>query len=42
MVFSRVVPGFIAQFGISGDPKVAAAWAGRTIVDDPVVGSNTP
>jgi len=34
--FSRVVPGFIVQFGIAGDPHVTAAWKDRTIKDDPV------
>jgi homoserine O-acetyltransferase len=38
--FFRVVEGFIAQFGIPGDPEVTAAWRGRTLVDDPVVASN--
>jgi cyclophilin family peptidyl-prolyl cis-trans isomerase len=38
--FFRVVPGFIAQFGIAGGPKVASAWRSRTIPDDPVVQSN--
>jgi cyclophilin family peptidyl-prolyl cis-trans isomerase len=33
--FFRVVAKFIAQFGIAGDPKVTAAWKGRTIPDDP-------
>jgi len=36
----RVVKGFIAQFGINGDPKVQAAWVGAKIQDDPVKGSN--
>jgi peptidyl-prolyl cis-trans isomerase A (cyclophilin A) len=36
----RVVPDFVAQFGISGDPKVAAKWADANIPDDPVVQSN--
>jgi cyclophilin family peptidyl-prolyl cis-trans isomerase len=39
--FFRVVPGFIAQFGVAGDPKVTAAWKDRTIPDDPVRQSNT-
>jgi len=38
--FFRVVEGFIAQFGIPGDPKVTAVWKGRTLLDDPVVASN--
>ncbi|HEY4565357.1 MAG TPA: peptidylprolyl isomerase [Thermoanaerobaculia bacterium] len=38
--FFRVVAGFIAQFGVAGDPKVTAAWKDRTIPDDPVRQSN--
>jgi homoserine O-acetyltransferase len=38
---NRVVQGYIAQFGLHGDPEVSAAWQTRTIPDDPVVGSNT-
>jgi peptidyl-prolyl cis-trans isomerase A (cyclophilin A) len=33
--FFRVVKGQWAQFGINGDPKVAARWSERTIPDDP-------
>lgn len=36
----RVRAGFIAQFGIAGDPRVEAQWRGRTIPDDPVRQSN--
>jgi peptidyl-prolyl cis-trans isomerase A (cyclophilin A) len=33
--FFRIVPGFIAQFGMPPDPKVGAAWEHATIKDDP-------
>jgi len=36
----RVIAGKWAQFGISGDPQIAQAWAKRTIPDDPRVESN--
>jgi peptidyl-prolyl cis-trans isomerase A (cyclophilin A) len=32
--FFRVVPDFVVQFGIHGDPKVALAWKGAPIKDD--------
>jgi len=39
--FFRVVGGFVAQWGLSGDPAVNRAWEGRTIPDEPVLASNT-
>ena len=38
--FFRTVPNYIAQFGIPGDPSVAAVWRTRTIPADPEHGSN--
>jgi peptidyl-prolyl cis-trans isomerase A (cyclophilin A) len=38
--FFRVISGFMAQFGIHGDPKVSAAWRSERIQDDPVKQSN--
>ena len=39
--FFRVISGFMAQFGIHGDPQVTARWRAQPIQDDPVAGSNT-
>lgn len=39
--FFRVLDGFVAQFGIHGDPEVSAVWRDATIADDPPVASNT-
>jgi peptidyl-prolyl cis-trans isomerase A (cyclophilin A) len=36
----RVVPNFVAQFGISAYPAVTTAWRGTDIKDDPVTQSN--
>lgn len=38
--FFRVLPGFMAQFGMSAYPQVSAAWEQANIKDDPVVQSN--
>jgi len=38
--FYRVRKGFIAQFGIPGNPFVTKVWQDRAIQDDPVVQSN--
>jgi homoserine O-acetyltransferase len=39
--FFRVRAGYIAQFGIAGDPVVAAVWRDRAFDDDPVRETNT-
>jgi peptidyl-prolyl cis-trans isomerase A (cyclophilin A) len=38
--FFRVMPGFMAQFGIHGDTAVTTAWRERRIADDPVRRTN--
>jgi peptidyl-prolyl cis-trans isomerase A (cyclophilin A) len=38
--FFRVVPGFIAQFGLSSYPPVSAAWENANMKDEPVIQSN--
>lgn len=39
--FFRVLPGFMAQFGIAADPKTTAKWKDANLMDDPVKQSNT-
>ncbi|MBI4519410.1 MAG: peptidylprolyl isomerase, partial [Gemmatimonadetes bacterium] len=38
--FFRVIEGFMAQFGLAGDPQVSAAWRSAPIADDSVAQSN--
>jgi peptidyl-prolyl cis-trans isomerase A (cyclophilin A) len=38
--FFRVLPGFMAQFGLSAYPEVSKVWENANIKDDPIVQSN--
>ena len=38
--FFRVLPGFMVQFGINGDPSIQSAWRDANISDEPVKESN--
>jgi peptidyl-prolyl cis-trans isomerase A (cyclophilin A) len=38
--FFRVLPGFVAQFGLSADPEISRVWASATFKDDPGGQSN--
>jgi cyclophilin family peptidyl-prolyl cis-trans isomerase len=38
--FYRVVPGFVVQWGFSGDPVLDSTWRREGLEDEPVVGSN--
>lgn len=40
IAFFRAVAGFMVQFGVHGDPKIAAAWRSSEFGDDPVKESN--
>jgi cyclophilin family peptidyl-prolyl cis-trans isomerase len=39
--FHRVVGGFVAQWGLPGQPPLDSLWQARTIPDEPVKASNT-
>ena len=39
--FFRVLDGFVAQWGINGDPQLQSSWAEAAILDEPVVMGNT-
>jgi peptidyl-prolyl cis-trans isomerase A (cyclophilin A) len=39
--FFRVVPGFMVQFGINGDPAIQKNWVKATIPDEKVTQGNT-
>jgi peptidyl-prolyl cis-trans isomerase A (cyclophilin A) len=40
IAFFRVIEGFMAQFGMHGDPAIGQKWSAANIQDDPVVTSN--
>ena len=40
--FFRVIPGFMAQFGLSGKVETNAKWNAKPIMDEPVKQSNKP
>ncbi len=39
--FFRVIPDFMAQFGLASDPSTTAKWEGTELADEPVRQSNT-
>ena len=38
--FFRVLDGFMAQFGLNGDPEIEAAWRTASLADEPAKQSN--
>jgi cyclophilin family peptidyl-prolyl cis-trans isomerase len=40
--FFRVLPSFMVQFGLNGDPDVSSSWRAKTITDEPVKVTNKP
>jgi peptidyl-prolyl cis-trans isomerase A (cyclophilin A) len=38
--FFRVLDGFMAQFGVNGDPEIQSAWRTASLEDEPVQQSN--
>lgn len=38
--FFRVVPNFVVQYGLNGDPKINSAWRNANIRDDKVLQTN--
>lgn len=40
--FFRVLPTFMVQFGLSGDPATSSHWRAKTIQDEPVKVTNKP
>jgi len=40
VAFFRVLGGFVAQFGIHGNPRISEVWSEARIPDDPTVHSN--
>src|SRR5579864_1685696 len=40
VAFFRVVPDFMVQFGMSGNPQIEAAWGHASVKDDPVKQGN--
>merc|ERR1719253_2211634 len=40
--FFRVIPSFMVQFGLNGDPAKNTEWRAKTIKDEPVKVSNKP